>query len=375
MSAFTPLNLLRRLVDLVTPRVLDRYIFTRFLSTFVFMVLMLIVVVVVIDFAEKLDDFLEEKPPLSELFVDYYFNLVLFYANLFSPVCVFLACIFFTSRMTQNSETTVILSSGVSFYRLLMPYLAAGILLSAGSFYLTAWVVPPAVDQRMEFEYTYVQHRPHITGRNLHRRLGEGSYLYLWNYNQVKQEGFKVVLEHFEGTQLKAKVSAERMAWNDSLQTWTLEMGLIRRVGESRSRLERFDKMDTTFNLRPSELVREENYAESIPYDELLLFIERERERGSEFLRELELERHERLAYPFASLVLTLVGVALSTRKRRGGIAFQLGIGFILTFVYLIVLSVSTASVGDNYPVALAVWTPNAVFGLIALLLIRWAPK
>ena len=358
------------------PLKLDRLIIRRFVGTFLFMVLILAVIVLVIDFAEKIDDFIDRKAPLRATLVDYYANLLPFFINLLSPICIFLAVIFFTARMTQLNETTAIFSAGISFYRFLLPYAVTAVALGGLSFYLNAYMVPTATRTRMEYEYRYLKNASPFSGRNLHYKIGPDTYLYVMVFNRQDLEATQPTLEFYgPDGRLREKWNADRMRYNPETDRWTLLNIRTRTVLPQGERLGYRREVDTTLRIKPGDMVRRDNYAESMPLDELSEAIDLERLRGSEYLRELQLEFNERVAYPFASVILTLMGVALCTRKRRGGIAFQIGLGLILSFIYVLLLSLAKAVLGDSFPTWLGVWVPNLVFALLAILLIRWAPK
>jgi lipopolysaccharide export system permease protein len=356
-------------------RKFDWLIFKRFVGTFIFMVLILAVIVLVIDFAEKLDDFIDRKAPTGAVIWDYYARLLPFYINLLSPICIFLAVIFFTARMTQLNENTAIFSAGVSFYRFMAPFMVTAAILGGSSFYLNAYLVPRATRVRMEFEYKYLKSQVTYSGRNLHYKVGPGTHLYLLVYSQTEREATQPSLEYYDGVRLTGKWTADKMVYDPVRVRWTLYNVRMRRLDSTGEHVSFRAKLDTVLRIKPEDMLRRDNYAESMPLDELYDAIELERMRGSDYLNELILEKNERIAYPFASLILTLMGVALSTRKRRGGIALQLGLGLILSFIYVLVLVTAKAAFGDLLPLWLSVWVPNIVFAVLAVILVRVAPK
>jgi len=358
-------------------KILDRYILQKFLTTFVFMVLLIVAVVLAIDFAEKLDDFIEKKAPLDQVLLRYYLNYAPFIANLLTPICVFLAVIFVTSKLTQDTETTAILCSGVSFYRFLAPYLVGAGLLAAGSFYLNGYLVPRAMRDRMEFDYTYLKQATTFEGRNIHRKIAPNGYVYFESFDSKTLTAYMPTLERFDDQDnLLEKIEAQRMQWHDSLKRWTLYEVRTRTIAPGKGhQLGQQTQLDTTILLTPDDILKRDNYTKTLDLNELQDKIALERLRGSDFLNDLILERHERFAYPFAAPILTLLGVSLSTKKRRGGIARQIGVGLILTFIYIFVLVIARGLAGDSFPPGIAVWVPNALFGALALLLIRLAPK
>ncbi len=355
---------------------LDRYLMKKFVVTFFFMLILMVLIIVVIDIAEKIDDFIERKPGLYKIVFEYYVYFIPFVANLLIPVCVFLSVIFFTTKLTQRSETIAILSSGIPFQRLLFPYLVVAIALALFSFYLHAFVVPPATNKRMDFEYKYLKYRIAWHKRFIHKKIDQGLFLSLYSYNQFDTVGTLVSLERFEGNRLVAKLWAQRMQWLHAKQQWRLYQVRIRYyLNDSTEKMEFYPFIDTTLQVYPSDIYHRENMAESLPLHELYAYIELEKRRESDFLQELMIEKHERFAYPFAALILTFIGLSVSLRKRRGGVAVQLGIGLIICFLYIALLNLSRILFAESLGAWLAVWAPNLLFTIVAIIMVRLAPK
>lgn len=355
---------------------LDRYIVKKFISTLFFMVLIMIVIILVIDVAEKVDDFIDKKVPMREIVFVYYANFIPFLVNKLSPVCVFLAVIFFTAKMTQDSEVVAILSSGVSFYRFMAPYLVTAVWLSFMSFYLNAYVVPTSAEKWMNFEFQYLKGKRVFEGRNIHKKVDQQSFIYIYSYNQYDNQGYLFTLEERDSTQrLRRKLDANTLQWIDSTQQWRLVNAKERIILQDRELLRSRQQMDTAMKLAPNDIYIRENQAQTLALDELNAYIDLERDRGSDFLYQLLLERNERFAYPVAAIILTIMGVALSTKKQRGGIALQIGLGLILTFAYILILSTAKVAIGDRFPNWVATWMPNLIFIGISAFLIRIAPK
>jgi lipopolysaccharide export system permease protein len=355
---------------------LDRYLFLTFLKTFLFMVGLMVVVIVVIDVAERLDDFLKNNVPFSEAFSRYYLNTIPWFINLLSPICVFLSAIFFTARLTQNSEFIAMLSGGISFYRLLVPYLVAATLLTGISFWLNNYLVPTSMARKMDFEYQYFEHGEGSV-RLIHKKLGPNRFAHIQRYDSREQRAYNVLLEQYDTTGgLQSTFWASMVVVDDSAHTWHCErVKLMDYRPDGSVRIRNLPRMDTAVGLRHEDLFQRKFFAESMPLAELEEFIELERERGSDMLTPLILERHSRAALPFASFVMTIIAYALSTKKRRGGIALQLGLGFIICFVYVFCISVSRSALGDVLEPWLAVWLPNFIFMAFGLVLLRVVPK
>ena len=360
---------------------IDRYIIFKFLGTFFFMVLIILAVSVVIDVAEKIDDFIERKPPINLLVFSYYKNFMLFYGNLLSPICVFLAVIFFTSKMTNNTEIVALLAGGVSFWRVMAPYMFTAVILTGASFYLNAYVVPIANQERIDFEYQYLKRRTVMTDVNIHKKIGYDeetgleTFVYLYSFNQIISEGYLFSMEVIDAQDMVKKLDATKIKWNDSLQNWHLENVRIHTFDGEKEEINTLPMMDTTFLLTPDDIYIKEMRAESLPLDELYESIELEEIRGSGLAEEMIIEKYRRFAYPFAAIILTVIGFAVSTRKRRGGTPLQIGIGLVFAFAYVLLVVTGQAVIGDKFPAYIAVWIPNMVFAVVGVILLRIAPK
>lgn len=360
---------------------IDRYIIFKFLGTFFFMVLIILAVSIVIDVAEKIDDFIEYQPPIDLLIFSYYKNFALFYGNLLSPICVFLAVIYFTSRMTNNTEIVALLAGGVSFWRVMAPYMVTAGLLTGVSFYLNAYVVPIANQERVDFEYTYLKQRTASTDIHIHKKIGydaatgNETFIYLYSFNQIVNQGYLFSMEVVNEQQLLKKLDASIIKWNDSLQNWHLEHIRVHTFDGTNEHMYSLRAMDTTFLLTPDDIYIKEMRAESMPLNELYSSIELEEIRGSGLADEMILEKYRRYAYPFAAVILTIIGFAVSTRKRRGGTPLQIGIGLIFAFSYVLMVVTGQAILGDAFPAFVTVWIPNLVFGIVGVILLKVAPK
>lgn len=362
-------------------KIIDWYIVRRFIGTFFFMVLIILAVSIVIDVAEKIDDFIERKPPIDKLIFSYYVNFCLFYGNLLSPICTFLAVIYFTSRMTNNTEIVALLSGGVSFWRVLRPYFVTAVLLAAGSFYLNAFIVPVATQQRIDFEYEYLKKKLVMRDLNIHKKIGfneetnEETFVYLYSFNQWIKEGYMFSMEVIRDKDIVKKWDASKIIWNDSLENWRLEGVKIHTFDGKQENLTHLMSMDTALLLTPDDIFIKEMRAKSLPLPDLNTSIELETMRGSGLAEELVRERYERFAYPFSMIILSLIGFSVSTRKRRGGTPLQIGIGLVIAFAYVLLVVTGQAIAGESMPVWLTVWMPNIIFFVIAALMLRAARR
>ena len=343
--------------------------------TFFFILGIILAICILVDVVEKMDDFLEKKPPLYDIVFVYYKNFIPYYGNLLAPICIFLAVIFFTSQMAQRTELVPLLSSGVSFYRLLIPYIITSIFLGGIAFYLRAFEVPYATVKRLEFEYQYFHKRRVSSNKNVHKKVAYDTYVYVSYYNEKRKEGHNFSLERIKDGDIVTKIHAERMIWVDSTEHWQLRRVNIRNIDGMKEELIYRPKIDTTFLLRPDDIFIVEQKAETMDLPSLIKYIELEEMRGSDILEQLYIERHLRFADPIAVIILTLIGFAMASRKRRGGIALQIGLGLLICFVYIAMRFVGYAVVGDSFAAWQAAWLPNMLFLPISIILLRIAPK
>jgi len=355
-------------------KLLDRYIVFRFLGTFFFVISMILLIAIVFDVSEKVDNFVKHDIPLRVIFFDYYMNFAFYYGNLFSALIIFVAVIIFTSRLAQNTEIVAILAGGISFNRLLRPYIIAATVLVVISLYLNNFFIPHANEARLDFEWTYVNGTSSNRYRNLHRKIGPDTYIYLESFNTAKKAGYHFSLEQFSNDSLRYKLLADFLRWDSTENIWRLENYYARRINGWEETLERGNRKDTVLNFGPDDLVTKLYTIETMDYNELNKFITEEEFRGSENLVYYYVERNRRFSLPIATYVLTLIGVSISYRKRRGGLGMNIALGFAAIFVYIFFMQVSTTfATNGNLSPALAVWIPNITFGILALYLYRRA--
>lgn len=328
-----------------------------------------------VDVVEKIDAFMEKKPPLEEIVFDYYINFMAYFGNLLAPVCVFLAVIYFTSRMAARTEIIPILATGTSYFRFLRPYIFTAVLLTIGLFALRSFYLPHSTDTRLEFEYKYRFKRARSGNSKVHKKVAQDTYIYIGYYQNRRNEGSPFALERIVDDQIKTKIRARRIRWIDSTEHWLLEDVFIREIDSLNETIRKLKELDTTFLLSPDNINIKEQYAETMTLPVLMDNIKLEEMRMSDFIYDLYIEQHRRFSDPIAVLVLTLIGVAMSSRKSRGGIALRLVIGLLLCFLYVTLLVGGQIIVGDGVPAWFATWFPNMIFFPIAVILIWRAPK
>jgi len=357
-------------------KILDRYIIRKFLSTFFLSIILILMIVVVFDISERMEDFLLKKPPLSEIILHYYFNFLPFFANRFSPLFTFIAVIYFTSRMAYQSEIISILGSGISFRRMLFPYMLAAGFLASISLYLNHFVIPKSNGVRLAFEEKYIRNPYENKGKNIHRQISPGNYIYVSSYNHRSNNGYQFSYEEIRGGERKYFLKSDRIIWDSIKSSWMLENYFSRKVNGMKEEIAMGAKLDTALGFNPSEFGVRATKIESMQTPELIKFIDEEKLKGSSLIPMYESEKHWRTAFPFATFVLTLIGVSVASRRVRGGIGWHIGVGLLISFSYILFMQVSTTfAINGSISPAIAVWTPNYYFSVLALFMLRSAPK
>ena len=356
---------------------LDYYIMAKFLGTYVFAIALIISIAVVFDFNEKMDRFMQHEAPWKAIIFDYYQNFIPYFANLFSPLFVFIAVIFFTAKMAENSEIIAMFSTGMSFKRMLRPYMVSAAIISIVTFFLGAYIIPKGSVTRINFEDKYYKERRQSTARNIQMQVDTNVVAYIERYEDNRKTGYRFSLDKFEGKQLVSHMTARTIVY-DTLHAnhWSARDYMIRELGGEREIIKRGNRIDTLIRLTPDDLILMQNQQEMMTNPELSAYIDRQRARGLSNTEEFEIEYHKRIAMSFASFILTLIGASLSSRKMKGGMGLNLGIGLGLSFSYILFQTVSsTFAVNGNMPPVIAVWIPNILYAFIAFFLYRRAPK
>lgn len=355
---------------------LDWYIIKKFLGTFFYAISLLAIIIIIFDISEKADDFLDNKAPVKEIIFDYYINFLPYFINLFSALFTFISVIFFTSKMAYDTEIIAILSSGISFKRMMFPFMFSAVFLAILSSCLANFVIPNTNKAMLEFEYKYIKDPRNNKENNIHMQVSPDTYIYAESYSVAENRGHRFSIEQYQGRQLKYKLTSSYALWDSIKQTWQLHNFVIRRLDSIGEKITSGPVLDTTLALTPADFSTNIEDLKTMDYWELNQFIKKEKLKGSPNIKEYEVEKHKRLSGPFSTIILTLIGVALSSRKVRGGIGLNLGIGITITFAYVLFMQVSTvfATFGSLTP-ALAAWLPNILFGILSAFLIKIAPK
>ena len=357
-------------------KIIDYYIIKKFLGTFFYAISLLIIVVIIFDVSENIDDFLENNAPLKNIIFDYYLNFIPYFINLFIYLFTFISVIFFTSKLASNTEIIAFLNSGISYNRFLRPYIISAIFLAVLSFYLSNFLIPPANANRREFKDKYMEKLNKLKDRNIHLQISPGEFVYVQNYSIGSNVGFKFTLERFKDFKLEYKLSAERIKWDTAALVWHLEDYFIHKINGETESLMKGVTLDTTLALAPSDLYYQKNDYEIMNYWELNERIKQEILKGSDNVKYYEVEKGKRQSAPFATIVMTIIGVSLSSRKLRGGIGMHLGMGLGIAFAYILFMQISTvfATFGNLSPLY-AAWVPNIFFGIIGIVILKTTPK
>lgn len=354
---------------------IDYYIIKKFLGTFFFALALIIVVSVVFDFSEKVDDFIEKQAPLRAILLDYYLNFIPYFTNLYTHLFVFIAVIYFTSKMATHSEVIAILSCGVSYRRLMLPYLVSAAFIAVFTFTLGNYVIPYANINRLKFEEKYFNKQYRNAERDIHKQLAPNIFVYLETYNTRSDFGSKFSLERIENGQLVSKMMADYIRWDTASNKWRAHNYWIRDIDDLKETIRTGVDIDTALNMFPEEFKRTHTIVESMPTPELRKFINQERSRGEQS-EHYYIELYRRSANPFAVFIMTIIGMTLSTRKMRGGMGMHIGFGIALSFSYILFMQISKEfSISGSLKPIMGVWLPNIFYAIIAFFLYRAAPK
>jgi lipopolysaccharide export system permease protein len=369
----------RKSLKKLKPVLIDFYIIRKFLGTFFFSLVLIIGIAVIFDFSEKIDDFIEKQAPIKAIIFDYYLNFIPYFATLFAPMFVFISVIFFTAKMAINTEIIAILNSGMSFRRLLWPYFISATIIASMAFLLTNFVIPHSNIIRLGFEEKYWRNPDFrkVNVTSVHRQVYPNVYIYMESYNTITQSGRNFSMEKFDDHgMLESKLSANMIRWDTATNKWGAWWYHIRETDSLGERLSSGRRIDTVLNVQPGDFARSPEFVGTMTHGELLDYIDVLKSQGSDELKLYLNEKHRRYASPFSFFILTLIGVSLSSRKIRGGIGMQIGLGLMLTFSYILFLQfASQFSLKGDLDPALAMWIPNIIYTGIALVVYRFAVK
>ncbi len=357
-------------------KIFDLYILKKLLTTFFFSVLIMVIVVCVIDYTEKSDEFIRHDLPLSQIFSEYYINFIPFMASTLSPILVFISVVFITARMATHTEIVAMFASGMSFRRILMPYLLGASMLAGLIFWLVGWVIPNAAKTKVEFQIKYLHSPYYFDSRDVHFKVNDSTYLYLQSYNNKSQVGYRCTIEKVRNGKLVEKLSTNRMQWNEELQKWSLPNHKVYRFANGQEEVTLGGTIDTVLNIYPRHFESTRSLNETMTLEELDAFIEEQVSRGIGNVALYQNEKYERYAYPFAIIILTVMGVIVAARKSRQGSGVQIAFGFLLAFIFIlfVIMSRSVGRAGSIEPM-LAAWLPNITFSIIAAIMYFTVPR
>ncbi len=374
---------LRKIIGKLSPKrvlgLFDWYIVKKFIGTYVFAILLIISIAIVFDFNENLSKFTQYHAPWRAIVFDYYANFVPYYSNLFSPLFVFIAVIFFTSKLAGNSEIISMLAAGVSFNRLMRPYMISCVLIAGLTYYLNSFVIPHGTVIRQNFESLYRNSKKNNTAENVQLQVGKNTVAYIQNYDNTYKRGYGFSLDKFENKKLIEHMTATEIQYDtvaDAKFHWKASNWKIRKLKGLKEYITSGDNLDTLILMEPTDLVYSKGLQETFTSPELLAYISKQTSRGSGNVVQYEVEYHKRIAMSFSSFILTVIGLSLSARKRKGGMGLYLGIGLALSFGYILLQTISsTFAINANTPAMLAAWIPNIVFAVIAYFCYKQAPN
>lgn len=356
--------------------ILDRYILKKYLGTFTLLLLLFIPIGITVHLAEKIDKILENEVPLTEVMI-YLYNFTIYFANILFPLFLFLSVIWFTSKLASNTEVIAFLSSGVSYYRFLRPYIIGATIVCIAALVFSMYLAPKASLGFNEFSYKYLKKgKQDRKQSNVFTQINENDYIYVSYFNVSEKIGSNFTLEHFEGNEMAYKISASQIKYNENDSTYTLYNYMKRSVGETADILESQRKLDTVFSFTLEDLTPVSYIAETLNFNELNDFIKREKARGSSYINRYEVVRYKRWSLPVSAYILTIIAVAVSSVKRRGGMGVNLAIGISIGMVFIFFDKVfGTMAEQSDFSPFIATWFPNFLFGILAIYLLRNAKR
>lgn len=368
---------MKKWLDILKLKRIDLYIISKFLGTYFFSLALIITVIVVFDYNEKIDKFATSNATLSEILFDYYLNLAPYYANTFSALFVFISVIYFTSKLAENSEIIAMFASGISFKRMLRPYMVSATLIAALTYTLSAYIIPKGNETRLEFEVRHNRKKKNTSAENIQLQVDENVVAFIEFYNTKNNMGTRFSLDKFEDKKLVSHMTANSIKYHpEEKYKWTLHNWMIRELkGDVETiRSSWREPLDTIIKIEPEDFLISEGQQETMTSPQLSRYIDKQKARGMANIKPFEIEYHKRIAMSFAAFILTIIGASLSSKKTKGGMGLSLGIGLGLSFSYILFQTISSAF-AEQMPVVIAVWIPNILFSFIALYLYRKAPK
>lgn len=383
LTRFPVLKKVGHLLQMLSPShyigILDWYIIKKFIGTYIYAILLIISIAIVFDFNENLSKFTQYHAPWRAIIFDYYANFVPYYSNLFSPLFVFIAVIFFTSKLAGNSEIISMMAAGMSIRRLMRPYMISCVLIAGLTFYLNSFVIPHGTVIRQNFETLYRNSKKNTSAENVQLQVAKNTVAYIQHYDDQYKRGYGFSLVKFKDKKIVSHMTAMEIQYDtvaDTKYHWKVSNWKIRTLKGLKEHIQSGASKDTVLLMEPTDLVYSKGQQETFTSPELLNYISKQTSRGSGNVVQYEVEFHKRIAMSFSSFILTIIGLSLSSRKRKGGMGLYLGIGLALSFGYIMLQTVSaTFAIQDDTPPMLAAWIPNIIFAIIAYFCYRHAPS
>jgi len=357
-------------------KILDWYILKRYLFTFVMMLLLFIPIGITVHLAEKIDKILANDVPFPEV-AQYFLDFTIYFANLLFPLFLFLSVILFTSKLANNTEVIAFLSSGVSFSRFLRPYIIGASLVAVFALVLGMFLAPQASKGFNEFSYKYLSgNKKAMDTRQLYRQISDNDVIYVSSFNTRDKSGSKFTLEHFVDNTLEYKIEANKIKYIEEDSTYRLS-GYFKRIIGVDADISQFERTkDTVFGFDLEDLSPVEYIAETLSYGELTSFISKEESRGSSNIGRYKVVLYKKWSLPVSVFILTIIAVAVSSKKRRGGMGVNLAFGIFIAMIYVFFDKVfGVMAEQSDFSPAVAVWFPNFIFGILAVYLLYNAKR
>ena len=367
----------QRMKRILEWRTLDNYILRKFLQSFFFSLGLLMIIIVVFDLSENIQRLLDNKVPLSKVITGYYFNFIPYFANLFVALFTFISVIWFTSQLSQRNEIVAILSNGINFYRLTLPYLAGAFIIAVFSFGMSNFIVPKTNRNLEKFKNQYFyKNTRNPSYNNLHLRNSTNSYIYLGQWDKNNETGYDFTYEEIGEKYTRYKIHAREIKYNNDAKRWILTDFTERRIVNGEESIKRGDEKDTVFNINPLNLTKDEGIVSVMNYKELSDYIQQEKENGSSLVKYYVMEKNKRMANALGTFIMTLLGMSVASRKnnRGSGIHLFIGMGMAFSFVFLQQVS-DVFSVSGNLPPALGAWMPNLIFLAACIVMLKLVRK
>jgi lipopolysaccharide export system permease protein len=355
---------------------LDGYIIRKFLGSFLTVIALIIVIVVVVDVAENIQGFLDNKVPVKDIITGYYFNFIPYFVNLFSPLFTFVAVIYFTSKLSRNSEIIAILNAGMSFYRLMLPYIISAVFIGILSFYLTNFLIPKTQKGIMDYKEKYMSIQIRSKDADSHIKTEPNTYAYVHYWDNANNLGYNFCYEYMDDKGVCYRLRSQTIQWDSVSQLWILNSYIQRRFNGLQETLEVGDRKDTVLKIHIEDFIWVKEGYTMMNYSEIRKYIKEEKEKGSGEIRTYEFEKHRRIAFPFATIILSIVGLCVSSRKSRQGVGLHLLLGLLITFSFIMLLQVSQVfAIYGGFSPGWAAWTPNIIYSILCVFLVKQTPK